>query len=141
MDQIPDYYGSPLIMENAGPVGLCYSWSNINWTPKHLVWRKNGKNLTLKEYLGNGYLRTQQYEDAGIQIIDLSSEEIKESVEEGLSRIRGQWIDTDEVIRRQRNLWDKFQKWSDFSKYHGWLNPDARVSSHFLKKMGASFYE
>jgi putative glycosyltransferase (TIGR04372 family) len=138
-DEICNFYNRPLVLVNAGPLALCYSWSDFIWVPKNLVWGKNRKNLTLKEYLQHKYLHTQHYENTGIEIIDVSSDEITEAVTEKLMRIQGVWIDKDENVKQQQQFWKQFKSWVEFSKYHDWIHPEARMGAYFLEKMGDSF--
>ena len=83
----------------------------------------------------------QQYEQAGITLKDLSSQEIKEAVKERLERLNGTWVEQREDNNLQKRYWKQFKAWPDFSKYHGWIHPEARIGTHLLRKMGAAFYD
>jgi putative glycosyltransferase (TIGR04372 family) len=139
-DAISNAYQRPMLMVNLNPISNINSWSHCITIPKHLVWKKSGKFLTLREHLQHNYHELQKYEQAGISFKDLSSQEITEAVKERLERLNGTWIEHKEDIDLQNRFWDQFKAWPDFSKYHDWIHPQARVGSHFLRKMGDAFY-
>jgi putative glycosyltransferase (TIGR04372 family) len=140
-DNISDVYQRPLLFLNASPLSGIYSWSDTVCVPKHLVWRNTGKHLNLREYLESSYDRTQDYEKAGIEIIDLSQEEIVEAAKERVMRIRGTWVEQKEDIDLQNRFWKQLKGWSKFSRFHGWIHPRARVGAHYLRSIGSEFYE
>jgi len=138
-DWISALYRKPLLFVNALPFGLLFSMFNSIWVPKKLSWKDSGLNLNLSEHLENLYLRTSQYVAAGINISDLTSEEILLATQEFWGRIRGTWDDTDEETKRQDEFWNHFRSWADYPKYHEWRHPLSRVGSSWLKSNGKDF--
>ncbi|WP_244265121.1 TIGR04372 family glycosyltransferase [Leptospira alexanderi] len=142
IDILPSIYKSPAsLYVNALPLLNLTSWHKMIWVPKYLVWKSTGKYLTFKEHLAHNYMETQFYEDAGIQIVDLAPEDILDVFQEQERRLSGSWIETEDDLKRQKSFWEIFKAWPEFSKYHNWIHPEARVGAHFLRKMGDSFFE
>jgi len=138
-DWISALYRKPLLFVNALPLGLLFSMFNSIWVPKKLIWKDSGLNLNLSEHLENLYLRTSQYASAGIDISDLTPEEILLATQEFWGRIRGTWDETDEDIKRQDEFWDLFMSWTGYPKFHEWRHPLSRVGSLWLKSSGRDF--
>ncbi|EKQ99103.1 MULTISPECIES: TIGR04372 family glycosyltransferase [Leptospira] len=141
IDILPSIYRSPIsLYVNALPLLYLCSWHHSIWVPKYLIWKSTGKYLTLREHLAHNFLETQFYEDAGIQIVDLTPEDILSVFQEQEGRLSGSWIETEDDLKRQKNFWEVFKTWPEFYKYHNWIHPEARVGAHFLKKMGDEFF-
>ena len=132
-DFISDVYRKPIIFLNYLPLNTMFSWSKALTHPKHLVWEKTGKPLTLNEYLENKFSHTEQYENSGIKIINLSKEEILAVVEEGWKRLEGAWVDTKNDIEEQKKFWSILINHRYFSRYHSYIHDDAKISSIFLR--------
>ena len=49
------------------------------------------------------------------------------------------FIDTDEDLIRQKKFWEIFRNSTNFSKYHGWIHPESKVCSTWLKNKGKKF--
>ena len=132
-DTISDVYRKPIIFLNFLPLFEMWSWSKTLNYPKHLVWEKTGKPLTLNEHLEYKFSHTEQYENSGIKIINLSKEEILATVEEGWKRLEGTWVDTKNDIEEQKKFWSVLINHRHFSRYHGYIHDDAKISSIFLR--------
>jgi putative glycosyltransferase (TIGR04372 family) len=142
LDILPGIYGQPTsIFVNAMPLSAIHSWHEVSWTPKYLRWRSTGRYLTLSEHLKHEYFRKQNYEAQGIEIVDLSEDDIQCAIEEHISRLDGTWKDTPHDLELQEKFWSSLRQWQNFSQYHGWIHPKARVGTHYLRKMGDSFFE
>lgn len=139
LDSIPDAYGLPTVYVNALPLGLMKSYAHIIWVPKNLIWKKTGRPLTLREHLAHPHLQSEQYEKAGIDIVDLSDECIRLTVDEMEQRLSGTWQDTTDDVRRQTMFWEIFKSHPNFEKFHGWIHPQARAGTHWLRAMGDDF--
>ena len=138
-DWISSIYRIPLLFVNFLPLIHLWSWSDAVHIPKTLVWQESGIPLTWREHLDSGYFYNQYYEQAGIKIIDLTPEDILAVVQERWQRVQGTWVDTEADINRQDRFWEILKAHPDFSKYHGWIHPEARVSSTWLRSMGDEF--
>lgn len=146
LDGITDVYRRPLLFINVLPLSHWFSWSNNIIVPKHLVWKDTGKNLTLLEHWEHNYMELERYVEAGIYIINLTSQEIVEAVLEKVQRIAGTWHDSAEDVVRQKKFFarfkisPKFSDW-DYSSLHGWIHPEARIGANYLRTMGDAFLE
>lgn len=138
-DYISDIYRRPLLILNYLPFSLLVSWSNAVHLPKNLVWEENGLSLTFREHLENSYAHTEQYENAGIRYIDLTHEQILEAVKERWQRNQGTWVDTEEDLKRHNRFWEILKSDPNYHKYHGWIHPEARASTTWLRSMGDDF--
>jgi hypothetical protein len=88
------------------PLGALFSWGESLTAPKNLYWKKTGLTLSWKEHLENAFHHTKSYEDAGIEIKDLNSEEILDIVNEMISRINKTFIDNDDDTIVQNKFWE-----------------------------------
>jgi ABC-type multidrug transport system fused ATPase/permease subunit len=62
-----------------------------------------------------------------------SSEYILATVEEGWKRLEGTWVDTKNDIEEQKKFWSVLNNHRYFSRYHGYIHDDAKMSSIFLR--------
>jgi putative glycosyltransferase (TIGR04372 family) len=140
LDQLGMIYKVPQLYLNAMPLGGAHTWTNMIWVPKNLRWHKSRKPLTLGEYLENSYLDTKEYLDAGIDVIDLTPDEILKATQEFLGKLTGGWVSTRKGIEIQDKFWRIFQKWSDYGQWHGWLHPKASIGSDWLLSQSRGFF-
>ncbi|MBF0234730.1 MAG: TIGR04372 family glycosyltransferase [Desulfamplus sp.] len=132
-DAISDIYRRPMLFVNLLPISQLVSWSDAIHFPKYLIWKTSGKHLSFKEYLEKTFLHTQKYEEAGIEIIDLTADDILHAVKERWIRLQGKWVDSGEDNELQERFWEIFKSWPKFSKYHGYIHPESRIGTHFLR--------
>jgi len=138
-DAISAIYRRPILVLNFLPLYLL-SWCNAVHVPKKLVWRKSGMPLTCREYLDNhGTVDYLNY--AGIQWIDLTSEEILAAVQEGWQRLKGTWVDTESYLDRHHQFWEIYRSHPDFPTYHSWVHPESRMAATWLESKGDAFLE
>ena len=77
IDEISAAYKVPRLYVNLLPLIDTPSWTKSLTIPKHLVWEKSNKHLTLDEYIKIGRLNQSiKFSDAGINIRSLTSLEI-----------------------------------------------------------------
>ncbi len=131
-DMISDVYRRPLLALNYIPISRPFSWSNALHAPKHLAWRGSKTPLTLRESLENSWLKTHDYTSAGIDIRDLSSEDILAITQECWHRLHNEYHDEPGDTEKQFIFRQQLQKFS-LNKYNSWLHPDFRISSVFLR--------
>jgi len=131
IDSVAEIYRKPLALVNYLPVADMVTYSHAVSYFKHLRWKINNRYLSLRESLQHSYFTTKEYDDNGIDVIDLSDNEIKEAVLELEARLRGVWKDED--IDLQDKFWDIYREWNGFKKTHGFIHPDAKVCSRFLR--------
>tara|TARA_Y100000294_G_C8416510_1_gene281028 strand:+ start:121 stop:399 length:279 start_codon:yes stop_codon:yes gene_type:complete len=73
------------------------------------------------------FLRTEQYEELGVEVIENTSEEIEGAVLEMEARINGNWQCDREDEALQKKFWEIFPK----SELHGKFR--ARIGSIFIR--------
>jgi putative glycosyltransferase (TIGR04372 family) len=134
LDQLAMIYRRPQLYLNALPLGCLHSWSDMIWVPKNLRWQKTGKSLTITEYLEHEYYHSREYKDAGIEILDLSEDEIGAAVQEFWLKIKGTWQPTAQGLDLQESFWKTLENWSRFNEMHGTLHIKACVGQNWLTK-------
>ena len=77
--------------------------------------------------------KTEEYENAKIDVRDLSAEEIKQVVLELEARLTGKWQDSNTDLQLQDRFWQIFKSYSLFDKYHGKIHPECRFGAHYLR--------
>ena len=60
---------------------------------------------------------------------------------EGVLLDQETWIDQKEDIERQRKLCNQLKILPKFSEFHAYIHPEARIGTHFLRKMGDAFFD
>ena len=133
LDSIADIFRRPLVFVNYLPLMDMEAWGPFITVPKVLSWSANGQPLTLLEQVQHTSVNTQYYENNGIDIEDLSPIDIKNAVMEMEARLNGNWIGTQEDEVLNRRFWDTLRLCQEFSQYHGWVHPKARVGTHYLR--------
>jgi len=140
-DMVSDVYRRPILFLNFIPLRNLFSWSNATHLPKTLLWEQSKLPLALtwREHLCHDYFFTDHYKEAGIKIVDLSPDQILAAVQESWHRIQGTWKDTEEDMIRQSRFWEILKTHPDFHKLHGYIHPEARVSTTWMRLMGDVF--
>jgi putative glycosyltransferase (TIGR04372 family) len=104
-----------MVFVNYIPISHIISWTENITVPKRLFWN-NGKELTLTEHLDNR--NVNQYKEKGINVVDLSPNEIKSVVQEMLDRLNGIPL-TNQKIQDQDKFWKILEHHKSYSKLHG----------------------
>jgi len=133
-DVIPWVYRVPQLNVNALPLTHAYSFTDSIWVPKNLFWKSTQTPLSISEYLDHGYLETNQYEESGIEIRDLSELEILEAAKEFWKSITNQSEIDQDYTDLQEEFWRSFRAWNGYDKLHGWIHPNFRVANFWLEK-------
>jgi putative glycosyltransferase (TIGR04372 family) len=132
MNGVPFIFRRPLATTNSIPLEYIYTWSHYDISiPKKLWLRKEGRLMTFPEILESGvgrYLEAEQYEAAGIDVIQNSPEEITELAVEMDERLTGTYMATEEDEGLQKRFWALFRP-SDLNKAF-----NARIGTDFLRK-------
>jgi len=131
LSSIPMVLRVPIVFVNLAAIEYAFSWnSNIISIPKKF-WLINEKRfMTFKEIYDSGagrFLRTEQYEEMGIELIENTPDEILSVSMEMHKRLKGTWKTTEEDEALQKQFWDMFPK----SELHGELC--ARIGADFLR--------
>lgn len=128
-------FGVPVALANQSPVSVVLPYGRADIGIPKLIWSvKEQRRLTFPEILGTpiGDLRlTHEHEQAGISVIDNTTEEIRDLALEQLDRVEGRLMydQVDEALQ---------------AKFKGLMRPghysygsDSRVGREFLKKHAA----
>jgi putative glycosyltransferase (TIGR04372 family) len=135
IDSLSQAYGIPTLVVNGLPLGLAVTFFNTIWVPKKLIWKNTNESLTIKEYIENSFLQTNDYLKAGIEIIDLNEIEIFNAVVELTARIEGQDKVNNEEIKLQETFIDLLRNWKEFSLHHGFLHPGFKLGKDWIYSM------
>ena len=136
-DAISDVFRRPCLFLNILPLTHIISWSNAMNVPKKLLWRESGKELSLKEYIENTFLKTPK--DKKIEIKDLSRDEILTSVKECWRFITNsiEFEQEDRVI--QNKFWEILKSEPKSQDFHEWIHPKARIGLSWIKSKDNNF--
>jgi putative glycosyltransferase (TIGR04372 family) len=132
-DMVSDIYRRPILALNFLPFKYIWSWSNALHAPKHLIWKESKKRLNWNEHLINSFFMTTDYENAGIEIQDLSANEILQITQESWLRILGSWKDESIDINNQEKFMKILRTNSKYHDLHNWCHPESRVSTVFIR--------
>lgn len=113
LEVVPMIFRRPRVLVNFVPLEFVPAWGPQDlFIPKKLWLRETHRFLAFREVLASGigrFLRIEQYEAAGIEVINNTPEEIEEVVMELEERLRGVWQTTDEDEALQRRFWSLFK--------------------------------
>lgn len=129
---VPMIFRRPTIMTNELPLEHLSSWNPYDLLLPKLYWlRSERRFLTFREVIKSGvgrFLRAEQYEQQGLELINNTSEEILAVAIEMDERLKGTWQTTEEDEALQRQFWALFQS----SPYHGVIR--SRIGAEFLRQ-------
>jgi putative glycosyltransferase (TIGR04372 family) len=134
IDSVADIFRKPVVYLNYDLLTYMVLWSKTITVPKKLYWISDQRFLTLREQVEHSYINGHRYDENGIEVVDLKPKEISDAVLEMEARLNGSWKENDEDKMLQNKFWELFKNWRDYSKYHGWIHPEARIGSLFLKE-------
>jgi putative glycosyltransferase (TIGR04372 family) len=125
-------YRVPYCSVNIAAIEWLQAWHENNLIILKKYWLKEEKRfMTFKEIYATGagrFLRTEQYEQLGIELIENTPEEIMDVSMEMHKRLNGTWETNDEDETLQRLFWELFPK----SDLHGEIY--ARIGTDFLRQ-------
>lgn len=125
----PVIFRKPIAWMNSIPLKYMPYWSrDYLLIPKKLWFRCERRFLTFSEILKSevgGFAKTQQYDEAGIEVIENTPEEVLDLAIEMDERLKGTWQTTDE----DEELQQSFRELFELSELH----------QTFLTRIGAKF--
>jgi putative glycosyltransferase (TIGR04372 family) len=139
LDYLGGVYRKPILFVNALPLLDLASFFDMTWIPKNLVWKKSGENLTLSETIQNTYYRSPEYKSNGIEVEDLSTEVIAQSVIEFWQKTSNTQKDSAGDIETQRLFWTIFTENPKFREKHKVVHKNARVGTFWLSTVGQRY--
>jgi putative glycosyltransferase (TIGR04372 family) len=128
IDLLAPAFAKPTLMLNFLPLSHMWVHSDVISYPKNLFWTSTGKRLTVSEYLDANFVHTKQYHEAGIKIIDLTSEEILEATKEAISMQSEDILLDQQTLEFKKNFFYTLRCCSDGPEMHRWIHPKARIS-------------
>jgi putative glycosyltransferase (TIGR04372 family) len=139
LDYLGGIYRKPILFVNALPLLDLASFFDMTWVPKNLVWKKSGETLTLSETIQNTYYSSHDYESNGIDVEELSSEVITQSVIEFWQKTANSQKESAEAIDTQRAFWAIFSEKPKFREGHKFVHKNARIGNFWLSTMGQRY--
>lgn len=137
-DAVPFIFRRPIAWVNFVPFGyLPTSGAQFMGITKHHFSSQKRRDLTLMEIFTNDagfYLRSSDYESAGIRHIENTPEEIRDVAIEMIERLSGTWQAQDDDEALQRKFWEIFPtdaKTADGRPLHGEVR--SRFGAAFLR--------
>lgn len=129
---IPLIFRRPIARANLIPLEwACPSWGPHDvFIPKKLWLRKERRFFTFREIFDSGagrFLKTEHYEQLGIEVVENTPEEIRALIVEMDERLNGTWRTTEENKDLQRRFWSLFKA----SELHGTIR--SHIGAEFLR--------
>ncbi len=140
LDSVADAFRRPQVFVNYLPLMDMEAWGEYLTVPKILSWADSGRSLTLAEQAAHSSLNADHYQKQGINIQDLSSTDISDAVMEFEARLTGQWRLSDDEVALHQRFWTAMRACPEFDHYHGWIHPEARVGTGYLRQAQASLF-
>lgn len=133
LDAIPMIFRRPVCYVNHIPMEYVHTWLPHDLLIFKKLWLpQEGRFMTFREIFESGvgrYLRSVQYEQAGIDIVENTSEEITSLAVEMDERLNGTWQTTEEDEELQRQFWALFKP----SELNGGVLL-SRIGAEFLRQ-------
>jgi len=124
----PNAFNIPVVMTNSIPLASVARNKNALTIPKKHMDKQTGRMLTFREIISRGMDRwslMKYFDEAGIELVENTPEEISDVVMEMHLRLEGQWQGSKEDERLQ----ERFRS----------IIPEGHPLKGFLCKIGASF--
>lgn len=132
IDAIPTIFRRLIVFVNFVPLEYGQYWRSGNlFIPKKHWLQDESRFMTFREILDSGagrFLRSQQFEEQGIELVENTPEEIAAVVVEMDDRLKGTWQATEEDEELQRRFWSLFKP----SDINGVFR--ARIGAEFLRR-------
>ena len=130
---ISNIYGVPTLEINCLPSIDFRTFSRTLSAPKKLISIKTGKKISLKEHLESDFDTSNQYVEAGLDVVNLTSEEILKITKEFILRLNNKWVDNFNDKNNNKLFWDTLIQINKFELYHKWISPSAQISTEWLR--------
>ena len=135
---VPLIYGKPTIIVNfpLGYTAQLTHQSTFPFIPKHLYHRATKRHLGIQEVFDRKLIYAGEfrvYEEAGVEVVDNTSEEICDLAMELDERLKGTWRPQAQDDQLQRQFWDLFRQHCP-PEHVGSVQP--RIGTAFLRQHG-----
>ena len=133
-NRVPSIFRRPLCNLNALPISYTHTQGpNDLFMPKKLWLREERRFLTFRNIFDCGFsdfTRTEQYEQAGIEPVENTAEEITALAVEMDEWLKGIWHTTEEDEELQKRFWSLFNP--TIKEMHGII--ESRIGADFLRR-------
>ena len=133
-NRVPSVFRKPLANLNVIPIDLIHTQGpNDLFILKKLRLREEGRFLKFSEIFDRGancFVRTEQYEEAGIEPVENTAEEITALAVEMDERLKGTWQTSEEDEELQKRFWSLFKP--SVEGMHGLI--ESRIGAEFLRR-------
>ncbi len=103
--------------------------------PKKLKWNKTQKEFSLDEYISDKRLRMEDYKKDGIEIIDMTEEEILNAVIEFYKINNNKFIENHKTKNLREQFWKKVVKLNKKDNiWHFKIHPESRPGISWMQK-------
>ena len=130
--QVVEVFRRPVALANYVPLEFIRTWNSQDiFIPKKHWLMEEKRFMTFREIFDSGagrFLKTHQYEEMGIELIENTPHEIRDLALEMYGRIAGTWESTEEDENLQEKFWTVFPK----SELHGRIQ--SKIGTAFLKE-------
>lgn len=130
--EVAEAFRKPIVWVNCIPIEHIHSWGANDLIITKRLWLRNEKRfLTFSEIFNSGigeFYRNEDYEKAGIEVLENTPEEITAVAIEMDERIKGIWQPNREDEELQYRFWSVLGS----TKLHGEIR--ARIGAEFLRK-------
>ncbi|MBF0570601.1 MAG: TIGR04372 family glycosyltransferase [Candidatus Omnitrophica bacterium] len=103
----------PVVGANLIPIGFFPAWGkDYVCLPKKLWLTGEKRFLTFREIVKSEiafYFEAQQYQKRGLEVVENTSEEIRDAVEEMTARLENRWETNEEYEDLQRRFWSLYE--------------------------------
>lgn len=128
---VPWAFNVPVVYTNAAPIGSVAGWRRCDiFLPKKFWSFEQKKFLSFYESINMGggkWYRTEQYNEAKVEMVENTKEEILEAVKEMNERLDGNWVST----KDEADLQNRYRK--NFTEDHIVYGYPSRISDKFLR--------
>jgi putative glycosyltransferase (TIGR04372 family) len=132
IDSIAELFRRPLCVVDYLPVTNIKFGQHGITTPKSLVWSETGIELTVEEHLLHNYKDSALYDDAGIDVVNLSSNKLTTSVLNMDDLLIGKDKESQYEQEQQKYFWQMLKSHYTQLGHTIRVHPEARISSSFL---------
>lgn len=133
LDSIADIFRVPTVMVNFIPLTHLHTWQFAVTAPKRLYWEHGlRQELTLSDVLAHGYMRAEEYQRAGIKVVDLDQEQISDAVAEMEERLTQTYNETLIEKNEQMEFWKIFRLGPRYRELHDFIHPSSYISKKFI---------
>jgi len=118
-------FRKPAAIVNSSPLGTI-SGSNHStiWLPKKTIWNNNQKPLTLSEQIETGvigFMRSEEYTNTNVSLIDNTNIEITRAALELESKLNKTWQPEPNDDLLQNKFWSMLKTWKKFPEFQGYI--------------------